>query len=74
METDDRVPTPDEEEQDPALERLQEGRLPGEIESGMMTGSDDSEISSTERFEGDMTEREVLQALYPDESSPLNES
>lgn len=56
----------DEEVDDPALRRIQEDRLPGEIETGMMTGSDESGISATERFEGEMTREEALQALAPE--------
>lgn len=55
-----------EEVQDPALDRLRQDRKPGEIESGMMTGSDDAEISATERFEGEMSPEEALQVLDPD--------
>lgn len=41
---------------DPALERIVQDRKPGEIETGMMSGSDDAEISATERFEGELSE------------------
>src|SRR5436190_13913851 len=58
----------DEEVADPALRRIQEDRLPGEIETGMMTGSDEAGISATERFEGDATREEALEVLAPDEA------
>jgi hypothetical protein len=54
------------DEADPILERLVRERLPGEIESGMMTGSDEADISATERFEGDLTPEEALQVLDPE--------
>lgn len=59
-------PAAEADETDPILERLVRERRPGEIESGMMTGSDDAEISTTERFEGDITPEEALQALDPE--------
>jgi len=58
----------DEEVEDPALQRIQEDRLPGEIETGMMTGSDEAGISATERFEGELTREEALQVLAPDDA------
>jgi hypothetical protein len=58
----------DEQVEDPALRRIQEDRLPGEIETGMMTGSDEAGISATERFEGEMTREEALQVLAPDDA------
>ena len=48
---------------DPALERLERDRKPGEIESGMLTGTDDGEISATERFEGELDSEEALEVL-----------
>jgi hypothetical protein len=58
-------PEPEPEEADPALERIQRDRKPGEIETGMMSGSDEAEISATERFEGELSEDEALRALRP---------
>ena len=55
-----------EADPDPAMERLVQDRKPGEIESGMMTGSDDADISATERFEGEMSEEEALAVLDPE--------
>lgn len=55
---------------DPILERLQQERRPGEIESGMMTGSDDYEISATDRFEGDLSREEALDVLDPEHQQP----
>ena len=54
---------------DPALERIQQDRKPGEIETGMMSGSDEADISATERFEGELTREEALQVLAPDGES-----
>jgi hypothetical protein len=54
------------EEDDPALARLERDRKPGELESGMLTGTDDGEISATERFEGELEPEEALQALAGD--------
>lgn len=51
------------EPRDPALERIQRDRKPGELESGMMSGSDEGEISATERFEGDLSREEALEAM-----------
>ena len=48
---------------DPALERIQRDRKPGEIETGMMSGSDEGEISATDRFEGEMEPDEALAVL-----------
>jgi hypothetical protein len=56
-----------EEERDPALERIQEDRKPGEMETAMASGSDEGEISVTERFEGELTREEALEALAPDD-------
>jgi len=53
----------DEGEEDPALERIIRDRKPGEIESGMMSGSDEWDISATDRFEGEMSREEALKAL-----------
>lgn len=50
---------------DTLLERLARDRQPGEIESGMLSGSDDGEISATERFEGDLSPEEALRVLDP---------
>jgi len=65
---------PDEEteEVDPARERIQADRRPGEMDSAMASGWNDGDISATERFEGEMTRREALEALKPDraEASP----
>jgi hypothetical protein len=52
-------------EDDPALERILRDRKPGEIETGMMSGSDDWDISSTDRFRGDLSEEEALEVLDP---------
>jgi len=54
--------------EDPVMERLVQNRRPGEIESGMLSGSDDGEISATERFEGEVTEECALELLAPDRS------
>ncbi|MGV3723116.1 MAG: hypothetical protein ACO1SX_19625 [Actinomycetota bacterium] len=54
--------------EDPVMERLVQERRPGEIESGMLSGSDDGEISATERFEGEITEARALELLSPDRS------
>ena len=59
---------------DPALERIQRDRKPGEIESGMMSGSDDAEISATERFEGDLTPEQALRVLDPEHHGPSEET
>lgn len=56
-------------ESDPALERLQRGRLPGEVETGMMSGADDAEISATDRFAGEVSEDEALEVLDPEHTS-----
>ncbi len=53
------------EPEDPALQRILRDRREGEIESGMMSGSDESDISATERFEGDLSEEEALRLLAP---------
>lgn len=50
---------------EPSLERLARDRREGEIESGMLSGSDDGEISATERFEGDVSPEEALEVLAP---------
>ena len=50
---------------DPALERLDRDRKSGELESGMLTGTDDGEISATERFEGELDPEEALEVLNP---------
>ena len=55
-----------EEPRDPILERLQRERLPGELESGMMTGSDEADLSATERFEDELEPEEALQLLDPE--------
>ena len=54
---------------DPVLQRIIEDRKPGEIESGMMSGSDEGGISATKRFEGELSPEEALAALDPDASS-----
>lgn len=55
---------PRDDELDPSLERIVQDRKPGEIESGMLSGSDD-DISATERFEGEVSEAEALAVLDP---------
>jgi hypothetical protein len=59
-----------DEEMDPALERILQGRKPGEIETGMMTRSEDGNISATERFAGQMSREEALRLLAPDGDEP----
>ena len=54
------------DEEDPALERIVRDRKEGEIESGMLSGSDDADISATERFEGELTPEEALDVLDPE--------
>jgi len=56
----------DEEGVDPVLERIHEERKAGELETAMMSGSDDGEMSATERFEGEMSREEALQVLAPE--------
>jgi len=51
------------EEEDPAMARIRAERKPGEIETGMMSGSDEAEISATERFEGELTPKEAVRVL-----------
>jgi len=68
-EREERRPPLPEGEDDPALERIVRDRKPGEIESGMMSGSDDWDISATDRFAGDMTEEEALEALDPEHTT-----
>lgn len=58
-------PEREEESPDPIMERIERDRKPGEIESGMMSGSDEAEISATERFEGELSPEEALAALDP---------
>jgi hypothetical protein len=58
-----------DEEIDPALERILQDRKPGEIETGMMTRSEDSEISATGRFKGQMSREEALRLLAPDQAT-----
>lgn len=55
---------------DPALERIQQDRQPGEIETGMMSGADEWEISATDRFEGELTREEALAVLDPEHPAP----
>jgi hypothetical protein len=55
----------DGDERDPPLERIIQDRRPGEIESGMLSGSDD-DISATERFEGELSKEEALAVLCGD--------
>jgi hypothetical protein len=62
----DRSGASPEAEEDPALERIVRDRREGEIESGMLSGSDDAEISATERFEGEVSPEEALEALAPE--------
>ncbi|MFN3653055.1 MAG: hypothetical protein ACK47B_26035 [Armatimonadota bacterium] len=52
--------------EDPALERIRRDRKPGEIETGMMSGSDDWDLSATDRFEGELTREEALEVLDPE--------
>jgi len=66
--TEPRRPEEETEEVDPALERIQADRRPGEMDSAMASGWDDGEISATERFEGEMTREEALEALAPDQA------
>jgi hypothetical protein len=54
---------PDEE--DPVLERIVRDRREGEIESGMLSGSDEGELSATDRFAGELSQQEALEALDP---------
>ena len=64
----DPPPTPPREAEvpgDPVLDRIQRDRRPGEIESGMMSGSDEGGISATERFAGELSPEEALQGLDP---------
>ena len=56
--------SPDEE--DPALERIVRDRKVGEIESGMLSGSDEADISATDRFEGEVSSEEALEVLDPE--------
>lgn len=51
--------------EDPVLERLVQDRRLGEIESGMLSGSDEGDISATERFEGELSEESALELLSP---------
>jgi len=53
----------DDDVEDPALERIVRDRKPGEIESGMMSGSAEWDISATDRFAGEMSREEALRAL-----------
>src|SRR5207248_1162774 len=62
----ERHPDRSPEEEDPALARLHRDRKPGELDSAMASGSDDGEISATERFEGEVTAEEALEALDPE--------
>jgi hypothetical protein len=52
---------------DPAMDRILRDRKPGEIETGMMSGSDDWDISATDRFDGDVTEEEALEVMDPEQ-------
>jgi hypothetical protein len=61
----DKLEVRDPEVDDPALERIVHDRRPGEIESGMLSGSDDGEISATERFEGELSAESALELLSP---------
>ena len=60
-------PAAELEPADPALERIQQERKPGEMESAMMSGSDEGEISATERFEGELSREEALEVMAPEE-------
>jgi len=66
--TEPPTPSPREAEApgDPVLDRIQRDRRPGEIESGMMSGSDEGGISATERFAGELSPEEALQVLDPE--------
>lgn len=57
---------PSDAPDDPALERIQQDRQPGEIETGMMSGADEWEISATERFAGEVSREEALEVLDPE--------
>jgi hypothetical protein len=63
------VKQPNEEALDPALRRIQRDRRAGELDSAMASGSDEGEISATERFEGEMSRKEALEVLAPDPKS-----
>jgi len=54
------------QDEDPAPDRLIRDRREGEVESGMHSGSDDAEISATERFDGDVSPGEALKVLDPE--------
>ncbi|HTE19116.1 MAG TPA: hypothetical protein VK689_12135 [Armatimonadota bacterium] len=66
--TESPTPSPREAEApgDPVLDRIRRDRRPGEIESGMMSGSDEGGISATERFAGELSPEEALQVLDPE--------
>ena len=57
-----------DDDTDSTLQRIVDNRQPGEIESGMHSGSDD-DISATERFEGDLSFKEVAEACGIDEAA-----
>jgi hypothetical protein len=61
-----RGATPVSEDEDPVLERLVRDRREGEIESGMLSGSDEAELSATERFEGELSPADALELLDPE--------
>lgn len=61
-----RATTPVSEDEDPVLERIVRDRKEGEIESGMLSGSDGAELSATERFEGELSADEALAVLDPE--------
>lgn len=54
------------EDQDPSLERIVRDRREGEIESGMLSGSDDPDLSAVERFEGEVSPEAALEVLDPE--------
>jgi len=69
--SDEERPAPGSETvADAAMERIHRDRLPGEMESAMESGSDDGDISATERFEGEMTPEEALEVLAPAKRTP----
>jgi len=64
------IPEPREPGSDaggPALDRLERDRKPGELDGGMMSGSDEGGISATERFQGELTPEEALAVLAPED-------
>jgi hypothetical protein len=52
------------EDEDPALRRIQQDRLPGELETAMLSGSEnEGDFYIEDRFGGEMTREEALRAL-----------